>query len=117
MNINDIKIGTQIVFDTSDINETQATCIFIDEDYFDFVAEIGSFNIQKNNFDEIINNFNVKIIDDTHPKWEIVNDNSFKFFEKLNDLEQKLKRGEIEDEEIDFLKLLEELGDEFDKEM
>ena len=118
MDINKIDIGTQIVFSTPlyDNIELHATCIFIDDEYYEFVAEVGSFNIRKDNYDEIIDSFKVCIIDNSHSKWEEIDGNSFKFFDKLNDLEKKFRNGEINDEEIQFLQLLEELGDEYDDE-
>ncbi len=111
----DIKVGSQIIFKTplTQDKKMNAVCISETDKALDFLAEFGSLNLTKENFDETVKNFEIEIIDETHSQWQKVDKKIFNFFSKLNDLEEKYKNGAKEKEE-DFLLLLEELGDEFD---
>jgi hypothetical protein len=110
----DVVVGTQIAYiNAITENKTNAVCISANNEALDFLSDIGSLYFKKENFDEIVQNFDVEIIDETHHLWQKVDKRVFNFFSKLNELEEKYNKSGQETDD-DFLLLLEELGDEFD---
>ncbi|MFM2394583.1 MAG: hypothetical protein RLZZ546_2565 [Bacteroidota bacterium] len=118
INYDDLKVGSQIIFYSPILNENApiaGVCISKNDEDADFLCELGSLYLRKDTFEETVNSFRIESIDETHEKWQQVDNKVFKFFSKLDELEQKQKNGETEGDELDFLDLLEGLGDEFDK--
>lgn len=116
-NYNDLKVGSQIIF-YSPISKKEpisGLCISKNDEEADFLCQLGSLYLRKDTFDETVESFKIQIIDEKHPKWQKVDSKIFQFFSKLDELEQKQKNGETKGDELEFLNLLEGLGDEFDK--
>lgn len=110
-----IEIGTQIIFSSKTLsnNNIHATCMYMNNEYYEFISDYGVFELYKNELEESIENFKIEIIDDTHDMWENIDNNILKMYQKQKDIETELLFNYNDD--IDYYNILEDLGNDFDK--
>ena len=110
-----IEIGTQIIFSSKTLsnNNIHATCMYMNNEYYEFISDYGVFELYKNELEESIENFKIETIDETHELWENINNNILEMYQKQKDIETELLFNY--NDEIDYYSILEDLGKEFDK--
>ncbi len=118
INFNNLKVGTQIIFsDPIKNKQIVAVCISKNDKGADFLTEHGGLYLKEEDLEQTVISFKIQLIDESHEKWQTIDSKIFTFFSKLNDLEDKYNNGDINDNQTEFLHLLEQLGDEFDKQV